>query len=73
MTPTLRELGIDGLERRSVWPSRNNCGTASVEELSHQPLTPAQRDELRRRIALADADPSRGVSWETVRAEARAR
>ena len=37
------------------------------------PLTPEQEAELKRRIALWDADPNRGIPWETVRDEARKR
>ncbi|HEX3151942.1 MAG TPA: addiction module protein [Gemmataceae bacterium] len=36
-------------------------------------LSPEQRAELERRIALADADPGRGVSWEEVEAKMIAR
>lgn len=36
-------------------------------------ITPEVRAELERRVALADADPDRGVPWETVRVVARAR
>lgn len=32
-------------------------------------LTNAQREELRRRVATHDADPSSAVSWSAVRAE----
>lgn len=42
-------------------------------DLERQPLTPAQRGELERRIAEADANPGQGVPWEVIRAEARAR
>ncbi len=36
-------------------------------------LTDAQKAELRRRIAAADADPRAGVPWETVLADSLAR
>ncbi len=42
-------------------------------ELERQPLTPAQRAELERRIAWADAHAGEGVPWDVVKAEARAR
>lgn len=32
-------------------------------------LTPAQREEVRRRVAAHDADPDSAVDWKTVRAE----
>ncbi|MNT92771.1 putative addiction module component [compost metagenome] len=37
------------------------------------PPTPAQAEELDRRIAAADADLSASTSWETMRAEAAGR
>lgn len=36
-------------------------------------LTAEQRAELDRRIALADANPERGIPWEVVEAESIAR
>lgn len=33
------------------------------------PLTPAQADEIDRRLATADADMAASVSWETLRTE----
>lgn len=42
-------------------------------DLEQQSLTPAQRAELERRVAAADANPDEGVSWEVIRAEAQAR
>ena len=38
-----------------------------------EPIAPEVQAELERRAALADADPSRGIPWEAVRAAARAR
>lgn len=38
-----------------------------------EPMTPEVLAELERRAALADADPSRGVPREAVRAATRAR
>jgi len=73
MTPAFRDLHLDrlGLEERlalaqELWDS-------VADELQRQPLTPAQRAELERRLADAEAHPERGIPWETVRAEARAR
>jgi putative addiction module component (TIGR02574 family) len=42
-------------------------------DLEQQPLTPAQRAELERRVGAADAKPGAGIPWEVIRAEARAR
>ena len=43
------------------------------ESLDEQPIAPEVRAELERRLALSDADPTRGVPWEEVRAAARAK
>ena len=46
----------------------------SVSEIIDEPpLAPELSAELRRRVALADADPARGIPWDVVRAGARAR
>ncbi len=73
MAPTLEDLGIDklGLDERlavarQIWDS-------VTTELDSDELDEATRTELDRRLALADADPTRGVPWEQVLAEARAR
>jgi len=73
MTPTLRDLGIDALSVEQRLDIADMLWDSVEVELEAEALTPAQRAELERRIALSDADPSRGIPWETVRAEARAR
>ena len=40
----------------------------SVEENDLPPLTPEQMDEIDRRIAEHERDPSRAIPWEEVRA-----
>ena len=40
----------------------------SVEENDLPPLTPEQMDEIDRRIAEHERDPSRPIPWEEVRA-----
>jgi putative addiction module component (TIGR02574 family) len=49
-----------------IWDSIAIEANARAESL---PLSDAQRTELRRRAAEADADPDRGVPWETVKDE----
>ncbi len=46
---------------------------SAAADLERQQLTEAQRAELERRIAAADANPAEGVPWEVIRAEAQAR
>ncbi len=71
MSPTIQELGIDRLSAEDrlrligeIWDS-----------LSHLPgqleIPQSHRDELDRRLAQADADPSAGLPWEEVRARLR--
>jgi putative addiction module component (TIGR02574 family) len=68
MSPNWEDMSIE--ERlalaQQLWDS-------VATDLERQPLTTAQRTELERRIAEADANPAEGVPWEVVRAEARAR
>jgi len=45
----------------------------SVEEADLPPLTPAQLEEIDRRIAEHERDPSRAIPWEDVRERLRAR
>jgi putative addiction module component (TIGR02574 family) len=46
-----------------IWDSIATDASESVE------LTTAQREEVRRRVAAHDTDPSSAVPWDTVRAE----
>jgi putative addiction module component (TIGR02574 family) len=46
---------------------------ASVEESDLPPLTPEQMEEIDRRIAEHERDPSRAIPWEEVREHLRAR
>jgi putative addiction module component (TIGR02574 family) len=50
-----------------------NSVYATQQEVEDEPLTPAQKAELERRLALSKADPKRGTPWEIVRDEARKR
>jgi putative addiction module component (TIGR02574 family) len=46
-----------------IWDSIATDASESVD------LTIAQREEVRRRVAAHDTDPSSAVPWDTVRAE----
>ena len=72
MPPTLESLGIDRLgvaERillaEAIWDSVAAEGDAFA-------LTPAQDEDLRRRVAAYEADPGTGSSWDDVKARLRA-
>jgi putative addiction module component (TIGR02574 family) len=73
MTPSLRDLGIDRLSIEERLELAQKLWDSVAMDLEQQPLTAAQRAELERRVAAADANPAEGVPWEEVRAEARAR
>lgn len=70
--PMMKALGIDRLsvaERiqlvQEIWDS------VATEEAV--PLTEAQKQEIDRRLAAHRVDPEAVVSWDTVKARARAR
>jgi putative addiction module component (TIGR02574 family) len=73
MTPTMQQLGLTSLPAEARMALAQELWDSVAAEIEATPLTDAERAELQRRVALADADPSRGVPWETVRAEARKR
>ena len=70
MSPTMQALGIDRMspEERlclleEIWDSLSPVDQLEIPE-SH-------REELDRRLAAADADPSAGAPWEEVRGRLR--
>ncbi len=73
MPPTLQELGLDRLSVEDRIALAQALWDSASQDMEQTPLTAAQRAELERRIAAADANPGAGVPWEVVRAEARAR
>jgi putative addiction module component (TIGR02574 family) len=73
MATTLQDLGIDRMSIEDRLSLAQQLWDSIVADLERQPLTPAQRAELERRVAAADADPGAGIPWEVIRAEARAR
>jgi putative addiction module component (TIGR02574 family) len=73
MTISLNDLGIDRLSIEDRLTLAQQIWDSVAADLEAQPLTAAQRAELERRAAAADANPAEGVPWEVVRAKARAR
>ncbi len=70
MSPTMQDLGIDRMSAEDrlrlieeIWDSLGPADQLEIPE-SH-------RQELDRRLAAADADPSAGSPWEEVRARLR--
>ena len=69
MTPTIQDLGID----RLTVEHRLHLISEIWDSLSHEsvPIPASHREELDRRLAAADADPTAGRPWEEVRARLR--
>jgi len=63
-----RHLSIDERLRlvEDIWDSIAEEANVRADAL---PLSPAQRAELERRVADADAHPDEGIPWEQVRNE----
>ena len=70
---TLEQLGMDRLSPAERFSLAQQLWDSVHDSLDSIPLATEIQEELARKMALADADPDRGVSWETVKAEARAR
>lgn len=70
MSPTFQALGIDRLSQEErlnligeIWDSLGPIDQREIPE--------SDRQELERRLAAADADPTAGRAWEEVRARLR--
>ncbi len=70
MSPTIQDLGIDRMSAEDrlrligeIWDSLSPADQLEIRR-SH-------REELDRRLAAADADPSAGSPWKEVRARLR--
>lgn len=74
MSITLEAFGLDRLsiDDRLILVTQL-WNSIATEAPPGSLLTDAQRTELRRRIADADANPDDFIPWEQVKAEARAR
>ena len=68
MAPTLEELGIDKMTTDERLMLAQEILESVREERPGSSLTPAKREELRRRVADHLANPDDVVSWEEVRA-----
>ena len=73
MPASMKDFGIDQLGVEDRLALAEEIWDSVAAEIERMPLTEAQRAELERRIAAADANPGAGIPWEVVRAEARAR
>ena len=73
MPASMKDFGIDQLGVEDRLALAEEIWESVAAEVEAAPLTEAQRFELERRIAAADANPGAGIPWEVIRAEARAR
>ena len=73
MSPTMEELGIDRMSMDERLSLAQEILDSVMAERPGSPLTPAKREELRRRVAELDANPNDVVSWEVVQASIQAR
>ena len=73
MSPILHQFGLDTLSPEDRLALAEALWDSVHDSLDRESIAPEVLEELQRRAALADADPSRGTPWEVVRAEAKAR
>jgi putative addiction module component (TIGR02574 family) len=73
MPVTIASLGLDKLSREDRLALVQELWDSIAAESAPCQLTDAQKEELLRRAAEADAHPETGVPWEEVKAKARAR
>lgn len=70
MSPTLRALGIDRLSAAQRISLAQEILDTVVAEQPSVPLSEAKRQELARRLADHEANPSDVIPWEQIEAEA---
>jgi putative addiction module component (TIGR02574 family) len=71
MSPTLQELGIDQMTPEDRLRLIGEIWDSLLREKQPAEIPESHREELDRRLAAADADPSAGSPWEEVRARLR--
>jgi putative addiction module component (TIGR02574 family) len=73
MTPTLQDLALDRLSVDDRIALAQALWDSVTDEVEAAPPTPAQRQELERRLADSIARPDAVTPWEEVKARALAR
>ena len=73
MSPIMTTLGIDRMNFEERLKLVQELWDSIATEAENTSLTPAQQEELTRRLVDDDAHPEDGIPWETIKAEARAR
>ena len=73
MSSTLQTYGLDRLSVPERFEVMQDIWDSIAEEVEKAPLTPAQKQEVDRRLAAHRANPQAAIPWEQVEAEALAR
>lgn len=73
MAVNLADYGLDQLSVEDRLTLAQQLWDSIVEEVKRLPLSPAQQQEVDRRLAAHRANPQAAIPWEQVEAEARAR
>jgi putative addiction module component (TIGR02574 family) len=73
MPPTLESLGIAGMSVEDRLALIEAIWDSIVAEGVESPLSATRRQEIDRRLAAHEADPTAAIPWEQVCAEALAR
>lgn len=68
MSATLKALGLDKLSPADRLDLLGELWDSIAAEPDQVPVTDAQKQDLDRRIAAIDANPTAGSSWEEVKA-----
>jgi putative addiction module component (TIGR02574 family) len=73
MAVNMADFGLDRLSVEDRLTLAQQLWDSIAEEVNRLPLSPAQRQEVDRRLATHRANPQAAIPWEQVEAEARAR
>ena len=73
MPVSLQSYGLETLAVEDRLALAEELWDSVSKIIDEQPLAPELAAELRRRVALADADPARGIPWDVVRADSHSR
>lgn len=73
MNPTMKDLGIDQLNREQRLALAMEIWESLGDAYSPAQLTDEQRTELTRRDAELDANPGIAITWDQIRASVEAK
>lgn len=73
MAVNMADYGLDQLNVEDRLTLAQQLWDSLSEEVMRLPLTPAQRQEVDRRLEAHRANPQAAIPWEQVEAEVRAR